>query len=229
LRRGHEYEVQSGYRDQDQRLFKPDLVLHIPGGKALVVDSKMTLTAWQKVVNSDSDQKREEHLRNHCRAIDEHLKDLSGKNYQDLVGLNSLDFVLMFIPVEAAFAAAVEHDPALFKRALDKNISIVTPTTLLATLRTVENVWKYERQNKNAAEIARRAGSLYDKFRGFVEELEKIGKQLALLNNAYEASLTRLCRGKGNLVSQAEQLKDLGVRVKKELPKSITDVSELDF
>ena len=229
LRRGYEYEVQTGYRDQDQKLFKPDLILRIPGGKDLIVDSKMSLTAWQRVVNSESSSERDGHLRDHCRAIEEHLRSLSDKNYQDLKGLNSLDFVLMFVPVEAAFAAAVEKDPGLLKRALDKNIAIVTPTTLLATLRTVENVWKYERQNKNAAEIARRAGSLYDKFRGFVEELEKIGRQLSLLGNAYEAALTRLCRGQGNLVSQAEQLKELGARVKKELPKSITDASELDF
>lgn len=226
LRKGHEYLVQSSYRDERQRLYRPDVVVLLPGKKELVIDSKMSLVAWQRYITCERADEQKSHLKDHCRAITEHIKELSGKNYQNLAQLSCLDFVLMFIPIEAAFAEALEADRTLLDRALKKNIILVTPTTLLATLRTVQNLWQYQRQNKNAAEIARRASSLYDKFRGFIEDLLKIGSQLDALGTSYEAALAKLSRGKGNLVSQAEQLKELGVQVKKEFPRSIAGNSD---
>ena len=229
LQRGVEYETQGGFRDNSNRLLKPDVLIHLPEGKDIIIDSKVSLVSWEKYINSDDDTQREVHLAGLIRAIRDHIITLSKKNYPELSGIHSLDFVLMFMPIEAAFSTAFQQDDNLFGEALNKNIIIVTPTTLLATLRTVENIWQFEHQSKNSLEIARRAGVMYDKFRGFVEEMEKIGKQLATCHSTYDGALLKLTRGRGNLVSQAEQLKDMGVQVKKEIPKSITDLAELDL
>lgn len=229
LRRGVEYETQGGFRDHSNRLLKPDVLIHLPEGKDIIIDSKVSLVSWEKYINSDDESHRAQHLTGLIKAIRDHIATLSKKNYPELSGIHSLDFVLMFMPIEAAFATAFQQDDNLFGEALTQNIIIVTPTTLLATLRTVENIWQFEHQSKNSMEIARRAGNMYDKFRGFVEEMEKIGKQLATCHSTYDGALLKLTRGRGNLVAQAEQLKDLGVQVKKEIPKSITDIAELDL
>jgi DNA recombination protein RmuC len=229
LRRGIEYETQGGFRDNNNRLLKPDVLVHLPEGKDIIIDSKVSLVSWEKYVNSDDESRRAFHLTELLKAIRDHIAILSKKNYPELAGIHSLDFVLMFMPIEAAFSTAFQQDDNLFGEALTKNIIIVTPTTLLATLRTVENIWQFEHQSKNSLEIARRAGIMYDKFRGFVEEMEKIGKQLATCHSTYDGALLKLTQGRGNLVAQAEQLKELGIQVKKDMPTSITDLAELEL
>lgn len=229
LRRGLEYDTQGGFRDNNNRLLKPDVLVHLPEGKDIIIDSKVSLVSWERYVNSDDEGGRAAHLTALLQAIREHINSLSKKNYAELSGIHSLDFVLMFMPIEAAFSTAFEQDDNLFGEALSKNIIIVTPTTLLATLRTVENIWQFEHQSKNSLEIARRAGIMYDKFRGFMEEMEKIGKQLATCHSTYDGALLKLTQGRGNLIAQAEQLKELGVQVKKDMPSSITDIAELDL
>jgi DNA recombination protein RmuC len=229
LRKGIEYETQGGFRDHNNRLLKPDVIIHLPEGKDIIIDSKVSLRSWEKYVNSEHEDHSARHLTSLTAAIRDHVSTLSRKNYPGLTGIHSLDFVLMFMPIEAAFSAAFQQDENLFAEALTSNIIIVTPTTLLATLRTVENIWNYEHQSKNSLEIARRAGIMYDKFRGFVEEMDKIGKQLATCHTTYDSALLKLTRGRGNLIAQAEQLKELGVQVKKEIPKTITDIAELDL
>jgi len=228
LRKGQEYSIQGGYRDNNNRLFKPDVILHLPDNKDIIIDSKVSLRSWERFINSENIEKKQYHLEQLCKALREHVKGLSEKNYPELRGLKSLDFVLMFLPIEAAFSAAVEEDEDILGFGLSQNIIIVTPTTLLATVRTVENIWQFERQSNNSAEIARRAGIMYDKFRGFIEDLEKIGRQLSSCQSSYETALSKLTRGRGNLVSQAEQVKDLGIQVKKALPRSITEISDLE-
>jgi DNA recombination protein RmuC len=229
LRHGQEYDTQGGFRDHHNRLLKPDVIIHLPEGRDIIVDSKVSLVNWERYVNSEGDGERATHLTLLVKAVRDHIATLGGKNYPGLAGIRSLDFVLMFMPIEAAFAAAFQEDENLFTEALANNIVIVTPTTLLATLRTIENLWQYEHQSKNSLEIARRAGLMYDKFRSFVEEMEKIGKQLATCHATYDGALLKLTRGRGNLVAHAEQLRELGIQIKKEIPKSITDISESDL
>ncbi len=229
LRLGHEYETQGGFRDPHNRLQKPDVIIHLPEGRDIIVDSKVSLVSWERYVNSEEQNDREKHLAQLVQAVRDHILTLGGKSYQNLSGIRSLDFVLMFMPIEAAFAAVLQYDDSLSTEALARNVIIVTPTTLLATLRTIENLWHYEHQSRNSLEIARRAGLMYDKFRSFVEEMEKIGRQLATCQATYESALLKLTRGRGNLVAQSEQLRELGVQIKKEMPKEILDISELDL
>ncbi len=228
LRQGHEYETQGGFRDHDNKLMKPDVIIHLPEGKDIIVDSKVSLINWERYVNSEEESDKIHHLTELVKAIKDHINQLSNKNYPALTGIRSLDFVLMFMPVEAAFAAAYQYNDQLFSNALAKKIIVVTPTTLLATMRTIENIWQYEHQSKNSVEIARRATIMYDKFRSFVEDMEKIGKQLATCHTTYDSAMTKLTRGRGNLVSHAEQLRELGIHVKKEIPRSVLEISELE-
>lgn len=226
LRRGIEYESQASFRDQQNRLFKPDIVVHLPAGKDIIVDSKVSLISWEKYVNSEEDADRNKYVQELCRAIRDHITGLSSKNYPQLTGLYSLNFVLMFMPIEAAFAAACNFDEQIVDEALSNNIILVTPTTLLAALRTVENIWHNEQRSKNSLEIARRAGLMLDKFSGFVEDIEKIGNQLDVCQKSYDTALGKLCKGRGNLIRQAEQLKKLGVQAKKDMPRTITDQTD---
>lgn len=227
LRKDIEYKTQAGFRDSTNRLSKPDVIVHLPGGKDIVIDSKVSLISWEKYIASETQDEKTKNLAKLKTAIQNHISTLSNKSYQDLDGIRSLDFVLMFLPIEGAFRAICEKSDTLFVEALAKNIIIVTPTTLLTTLRTIENLWRWEQQSKNSLEIAKRAGLMYDKFRGFAEELEKLGKQLTTCQNSYEGAISKLTRGRGNLVSQAEQLKDLGVQTKSKLPKNIKEKSDL--
>ncbi len=229
LRRGHEYETQGGFRDHENNLMKPDVIIHLPEGKDVIVDSKVSLIAWEKYINSEKESDKARHIDDLVDAVRNHINRLSDKNYPALAGIHSLDFVLMFMPIEAAFAAVYQSDEQLFADALAKKIIVVTPTTLLATMRTVENIWQHEHQSKNSAEIARRAGIMYDKFRGFVEDMEKIGRQLATCHTTYDSAMTKLTQGRGNLISHSEQLRELGIQVKKEIPKSIVEISDIEL
>jgi len=228
LRKGIEYETQGAFRDEDNRLFKPDVIVRLPEGKDVVIDSKVSLLAYERYCSSEDDQERVTALRQHTDAVREHIKGLNNKNYSDLKGLRSLDFVLLFMPIEAAFIAAFQADERLFAEAFEHKIIVVTPTTLLATLRTIENIWRYERQNENARAIADKAGIVYDKIRGFVDDLDKLGKQLSTVNSTYDGVMNKLTQGNGNLIRQAGSFVELGVKVKKAFPKSITEQAGLD-
>ena len=228
LRKGHEYEVQGGFRDSDNKVLKPDVIIHLPQNNDIIVDSKVSLLAYEKYSSASSKELQNQALTEHVNSITSHIKSLSDKDYSSLKGIKTLDFVLMFIPIEPAFMAAFGHNEQLFTDAFNHKIIVVTPTTLLATLKTIENLWRYEKQNQNAREIADRAGNIYDKFRGFIEDIEKLGKQIDNTQTTYHDALNKLTRGKGNLVNQAQRLLDLGVKVKKEIPKTVLQESEID-
>jgi len=228
LRKGKEYKTQGGFRDEGGNLRKPDVILNLPDGKHMIIDSKVSLLAYNEFMNAEDEPVRERALAAHVQSIRNHIDDLSSKDYSSLIGLKSPDFVFMFMPIEAAFMAAFQTDEKLFSKAFGRNIVVVTPTTLLATLRTVENIWRYERQNENAKRIADKAGSVYDKLRGFLEDFEKIGSQLATVQKSYDGALNKLTHGQGNLVRQAQGFVELGVKVKKQLPKNILDEASLN-
>ncbi len=228
LRKGIEYETQGAFRDEDNRLFKPDVIVRLPEEKDVVIDSKVSLNAYERYCSAEDEQERILALKQHTEAVREHIKGLSGKDYSGLKGLRTLDFVLLFMPIEAAFIAAFQADERLFTDAFEHKIIVVTPTTLLATLRTIENIWRYERQNENARAIADKAGIVYDKIRGFVDDLDKLGKQLSTVHTTYDGVMNKLTQGNGNLIRQASSFVDLGVKVKKTLSKSITEQAGLD-
>jgi len=228
LRKGIEYETQGSYRDNDNQLLRPDVIVHLPDQRNLVVDSKVSLVAYQQWVIAEDDEAREQALKQHVEAVRNHIRTLSEKDYSQLNGLHSPDFVLLFMPIEPAFVAAFQQDDNLFAEAFERKIIVVTPTTLLATLRTIENIWRYERQSQNARRIADRAGAVYDKLRVFVEAMERLGSQLHTAQGTYDNAMNTLTRGRGNLISQANRFVELGVRVKKELPKSIVEQAEVD-
>jgi DNA recombination protein RmuC len=226
LRKGKEYEIQRAFRDSENSLLKPDVIVHLPEGKDIVIDSKVSLIHYNEYINSEDAAEQKKALDAHIDSVRNHINNLASKDYSSLKGLRSLDFILLFMPIDAAFMAAFQADEKLFNIAFEKKIVVVTPTTLLATLRTIENIWRYERQNENSRQIADKAGTIYDKLRGFLEDFEKIGKQLDTVHGTYEDALNKLTRGRGNLIRQAESFVDLGVKVKKEMPKSITDLAE---
>src|SRR5690554_6728004 len=228
LRKGVEYETQGSYRDDDNQLLRPDVIVHLPDQRNLVIDSKVSLVAYQQWVVAEEDSAREEALKQHVEAVRNHIRTLSEKDYSQLNGLHSPDFVFLFMPIEPAFVAAFQQDENLFAEAFERKIIVVTPTTLLATLRTIENIWRYERQSQNARRIADRASAVYDKLRVFVEAMERLGSQLHTAQGTYDNAMNTLTRGRGNLISQANRFVELGVRVKKELPKSITEQAEVD-
>ncbi|UNY92186.1 MULTISPECIES: DNA recombination protein RmuC [Pseudomonas] len=218
LEKGREYETQVSLRAADGERFQPDVLIRLPGDKQVVVDAKVSLTAYQQFVASDDEVIRQQALKQHVLSLRNHVKGLSGKDYRRLEGLHSLDFVLLFMPVEAAFSVALQAEPNLFQEAFERNIVIVSPTTLLATLRVIDSLWRQERQTQNAREIAERAGALYDKFVLFVQDLDEMGSRLQQLDKAYAAARNKLCEGRGNLISRAEQIKLLGARASKSLP-----------
>ncbi|MFZ5956483.1 DNA recombination protein RmuC [Pseudomonas knackmussii] len=218
LEKGREYETQVSLRAADGERFQPDVLIRLPGDKQVVVDAKVSLTAYQQFVASDDEEIRLQALKQHVQSLRNHVKGLSGKDYRRLEGLHSLDFVLLFMPVEAAFSAALQAEPNLFQEAFERNIVIVSPTTLLATLRVIDSLWRQERQTQNAREIAERAGALYDKFVLFVQDLDEVGSRLQQLDKAYASARNKLCEGRGNLISRAEQVKLLGARASKSLP-----------
>lgn len=226
LRNGHEFETQTALRDDENRLLRPDVIIHLPDGKDVVIDSKMSLVGWSKFVNGDSDSERQDGLNEHLSSIRSHLKSLSQKDYSSLKGLRTLDFVLMFIPIEGAFSAALQSEEKLLSEMYARKVIIVSPSTLLATLRMVEYFWQHERQSRNAVEIAERAGSLYNKLRGFLADMEKLGLQLDNCKDSYDRALNKLSQGRGNLISQAARFPELGVKVKEELSTMMADTNE---
>jgi len=218
LIKGREYDIQESHTMDDGRRLQPDVIIRLPDDKHLVVDSKVSLTAYERFVSATDEDEQRSALKQHVSSIRAHVKGLSAKNYQELYAFNSPNFVLMFIPVEPAFAAALQTDNDLFNEAFERNIIIVSPTTLLATLATIENVWKQEYQNKNAMEIATRGGRLYDKFVDFVKDLTGIGQRIEQTQKSYDDAMNKLTSGTGNLVRQAEMLRDLGAKASKQLP-----------
>ena len=225
LRKNHEYEAQTGHRDQENKLFKPDIIIHLPGEKDIIIDSKVSLSAWSRYVATEDENQRTHEMTDHLKALRNHLKTLESKDYSSLKGLRSLDFVLMFVPIDSAFMTAIQQDEKLINEMYSRRVIIVTPTTLLATLRIIEHIWQLERQNRNALEIAHRASLLYDKFRGFLEDMDKLGKQLNSCQDSYDSAMNKLCRGRGNLVSQASIFPELGVKIKKEITKDLADAA----
>lgn len=223
LKKGSEYETQHSTTMEDGRRLQPDVIVKLPDDKRLIIDSKVSLTAYEKYSSTDELDEQSAYLKQHIQSLRNHVRNLSTKSYDQIHGFNSPDFVLLFIPIEPAFGLAMQNDPDLYNEAFEKNIIIVSPTTLLATLATIENVWKQEYQNRNAMEIAKRGGLLYDKFVGFVENLEDVGKRIRQTNESYESAMKQLSTGAGNLVGQAEKLRDLGANASKKLSGEITD------
>ncbi len=226
LRKGEEYVVQDTQTISDGSRLQPDVVIRLPESKHLVIDSKVSITAYTRYMQSDDEDVKISELNSHVLSIKQHIQGLSAKNYQDLYGVGSIDFVLMFIPIEPAFLAAMRHAPEIYQDALKKNIVIVCPSTLLATVRTVAHLWRQEQQNRNAQEIARQCASLYDKFVGFVEDLDKVGQRLEQAQVSYSDAVGKLKTGRGNLIRTAENVKKLGVKPNKSLPSKLTDVAD---
>lgn len=223
LKKGTEYETQFVTTNQDGASIKPDVVVFLPDNKHLIIDAKVSLTAYDRYVNSEEDTEREQFLRDHINSVRSHVKLLSEKNYYTGEGLRSPDFVLLFMPIESSFSLAVQNDNDLFHFAWEKRIVIVSPTTLLATLTTVASLWKIENQNKNALEIARLSGAMYDKLEGVIAELIKVGNSIQTTDAQYKSAMSKLYEGQGNVVKTAEKIKALGAKASKSIPQSLID------
>lgn len=217
LREGHEYQTQVSLQNEAGKRYQPDVIVHLPHNKQVVIDSKMALVAYERYYHADTDAERDVALRDHLLALRSHIKGLGQKDYHQLKGIQSLDYVLMFIPVEPAFQVAIQADPSLVKDAMEQNIILVSPTTLLVALRTIDNLWRNERQNQNAQLIAERASRLYDKLRLFVEDMEGLGGALDRANQSYQGAMNKLATGRGNAIRQAESFKQLGVEIKRSI------------
>lgn len=220
LERGREFEIQKNHNTEDGRL-QPDVVINLPDGKKMIIDSKVSLNAYERWVNEDDETLKNRHLQEHLSSLKKHIEQLSEKNYQKLYQIDSPDFVLLFVPIEPAFALAINSDNQLYNKAFEMNIILVTPSTLLATLKTIDSMWTNKKQQENTIEIARQAGALYDKFDGFVNDLIKLGKKMDDAKSDYEAAMNKLVNGKGNLVNSTQKLKLMGAKAKKSLPESI--------
>ena len=221
LEKGREYEIQKSFVTEEGNRVQPDVVINLPDGKKMIVDSKVSLTAYEKYINEDGEEQKSTFLKEHVNSLKRHVEQLGNKNYQHLYEMESPDFVLLFIPIEPAFAIALNEDTQLYNKAFEKNIVIVTPSTLLATLRTIDSMWTNQKQQDNAIEIARQAGALYDKFEGFVTDLVKIGKKMDEAKSEYEGAMNKLVDGKGNLITSVQKLKIMGAKAKKSLPDPI--------
>lgn len=220
LEKDREYSVQQSFTKEDGSRVLPDVVINLPDGKKMVIDSKVSLTDYERFVNADEDL-QEKYLKDHINSLKKHVDQLSSKKYEDLYEMESPDFVLMFVPIETAFSAAINKDTSLYNNAFEKNIVIVTPSTLLATLRTIDSMWNNEKQQRNAIEIARQAGALYDKFEGFVSDLTKVGKKMDEAKTEYRGAMNKLVEGRGNIITSIEKLKKMGAKAKKSIPDSI--------
>ncbi|MHC1708169.1 MAG: DNA recombination protein RmuC [Bacteroidales bacterium] len=229
LEKGTMYKTQVSTTTEEGKRYQPDVIIYLPDKKHIVIDSKVSLLAYEKYTNADSEEDRQKFIKEHLTSVYAHVKNLSSKNYQQFEDFNSPDFVLLFIPIEASFGIAVREDTSLFDYAWQHKIVIVSPSTLLATLLTIQSIWKQDNQNKNALEIAKQGANLYDKFAGFIEDLRKIGNSLNNTQKAYEEAMGKLYTGKGNLVSRVESLKKLGLRPTKSLPEKFTDNGEPDL
>ena len=223
LRKGEEYLVQDSHTQVDGSRLQPDIVVRLPEGRHLVVDSKVSITAYARHAESADADTAQIELNAHIQSLRQHIQGLSSKNYSSLYGVGSVDFVLMFIPIEPAFLLALKSAPNLYQEALAKNIVLVCPSTLMATLRTVAHLWRQDHQNKNALEIARQCGALYDKFVGFIDDMEKLGQRIDQAQTSYHDAFNKLKTGKGNLIRTAERVRELGVKPSKTLPTGLLD------
>ena len=227
LEKDREYFVQQSFTLNDGSRVLPDVVLHLPDSKKMIIDSKVSLTDYERLVNAE-DEDRVTYLKAHINSIKRHVEQLSDKNYQDLYDIESPDFVLLFIPIEPAFAVAINEDNSIYNKAFEKNIVIVTPSTLLATLRTIDTMWNNEKQQRNAIEIARQAGALYDKFEGLVKDLTGVGKKIDAAKTDYSLAMNKLVEGRGNLITSVEKLKKMGAKAKKSLPEAVIKRAEIE-
>ncbi|MBE7175694.1 MAG: DNA recombination protein RmuC [Mucilaginibacter polytrichastri] len=223
LQEGINYTRQAAFTDDEGNRMYPDVLIHLPQEKNIVVDAKVSLRAFEQMVNAETDESRSHFLKEHIAAVRQHINGLGAKNYADLYGIGSPDFVLLFLPIESSFAVAVENDNALFEFAWNKRVVVVTPSTLLATLKTVASIWKIEKQNRYAFEIAREAGLLYDKFCGFLDDLDKVGKQLGSAQKTHDEAVRKLRYGPGNIIAKTEKLKQLGAKTSKQIDRNLLD------
>lgn len=229
LEKDREYFLQQSHTTEEGKRIMPDVIIHLPGNRKMIIDSKVSLTHYEQYINSDDDIEKEHFLKDHINSLNRHVSQLSEKKYEDIYQIESPDFVLLFVPVEPAFALAINNDNQLYNKAFEKNIVIVTPSTLLATLRTIDTMWQNEKQQQNAFEIARQAGALYDKFEGFVSDLTRVGKKMDEAKEEYKGAMNKLVEGKGNLITSVERIKKLGAKAKKALPQNIIDrAQEID-
>ena len=223
LVKGREYKIQENFTNEEGRRLQPDVIVNLPESKCLIIDSKVSLLAYENYSSGENENQRANSLKEHIASIKRHVKDLSSKNYQNIYQIKSLDFVLLFMPIEPAFSLAIQNDTQLFNEAFDKNIVIVSPSTLLATLRTIANIWRQEYQNSNVLEIAKQSGALYDKFQGFVNDLIDLGNRMKTMHNSYDNAMKKLYTGRGNLIKSVENIKKLGAKTSKSLPQSLLD------
>ncbi|NHF59382.1 DNA recombination protein RmuC [Flavobacteriaceae bacterium TP-CH-4] len=228
LEKDREYTVQQSFKLADGTRVLPDVIIHLPDGKKMVVDSKVSLTDYERFVNAEEEDVRDRFLKEHINSLRKHVDQLSAKKYEDLYEMESPDFVLMFVPIEPAFAIAINNDSTLYNKAFEQNIVIVTPSTLLATLRTIDSMWNNEKQQRNAIEIARQAGALYDKFEGFVNDLTKVGKKMDEAKSEYKGAMNKLVEGRGNIIISIEKLKKMGAKAKKSIPDPILKRAQED-
>lgn len=217
LRKGVEYTKEVVLRNEDQKMYRPDFIVHLPDQKDVIIDSKVSLVHYESYVNAQNDVERIAFLKQHVNSVKKHIQGLANKRYEDLEGVNTLDFVLLFVPIESAFILAFESDNDLFYQAFDQKVVVVTASTLLATLGTIKNTWRYEQQSQNIQDITRHVANMLDKFRGFVDEMAKVDQGLNKARVAYDEAMNKLSKGKGNLVSRALKIQDLGIKMKKPL------------
>ncbi|MCG8410924.1 MAG: DNA recombination protein RmuC [Bacteroidales bacterium] len=223
LVKDREYFVQQSYKDESGSRYQPDVVVKFPDNRNVIIDSKVSLTAYDRYIASEDKDLQEKALNEHIISIKNHIKELSEKKYQDLIDIKSLDFVMMFLPIEPAFLIAIQKDQSLWNFAYEKGIILISPTNLIAVLKMVSNFWEQDRQNRNVMEIAQQSGALYDKFVGFVNDLKDIGSKLEATKKSYDSTMNKISTGKGNLITRAQKIKDLGAKAKKELPKEMLD------
>ena len=221
LTNGREYDTQVALKDDTGKRRNPDVIVHLPEGRDIVIDAKVSLVDYERYFHAENEETKAQCLRQHLASLRAHIKGLSGKDYESLEGVNSLDFVLIFVPVEAAFVLALDHDPEMMRDAYDRGIILVSPTTLMVTLRTIKNLWRYADQNRNAQLIADKSGALYDQFVMYIEALDDVGRHLDKSKDAWDTARKRLTSGRGNLVRRTEELKKLGAKTKKSLPDDL--------
>jgi DNA recombination protein RmuC len=226
LTRDREFFVQPSFTNDQGRRLQPDVVIAYPGERNVVIDSKVSLLAYERYASAETREEQELAAREHVASVKNHINDLSSKNYQDIYALKSLDFVMLFMPIEPAYMLAMQVEPNLWNQAYDRRVLLISPTNLIAALRMISNLWRVEYQNKNAMEIARQSGDLYDKFTGFLEDLQEIGTKLDATRKAYDSSVNKLTTGKGNLIRRAELIKALGAKTSKDIPKSLLEQSD---
>lgn len=223
LVKDREYFVQASFSDDHGKKVQPDVIVAYPGDRSVVIDSKVSLLAYERYVSGEDKNEQEKALKDHLQSIRNHIRNLSGKNYQHIYQIKSLDFVMLFMPIEPAYYLAIQYDTELWSYAYDKRILLISPTNLIAALKMIESMWRQEYQSKNVMEIARQSGALYDKFEGLLSDLVDIGKKLDSAQNSYKSSMTKLAEGKGNLISRVEQIKKLGAKTKKTLPQNLLE------